>query len=156
MVAVHCYDPYNFCTKPASSGQNSWGHNADPDHSDSAAESYVVSQLYKLRTAYINNNIPCYLGEYGCVNQPTANANAFRAYYLEFFCRAANFAGIPMMIWDNNSKDSGDEAFGYIDHADGSWLNDSEKTVPMMIKACTSTDASYDFQTIWDKSPVVE
>ena len=156
MVAVHCYDPYNFCTKPASSGQNSWGHNADPDHSDSAAESYVVSQLYKLRTAYINNNIPCYLGEYGCVNQPTANANAFRAYYLEFFCRAANYAGIPMMIWDNNSKDSGDEAFGYIDHADGSWLNDSETTVPMMIKACTSTDASYDFQTIWDKSPVVE
>jgi len=154
MVAVHCYDPYNFCLAPEASGVNSWGYNADPDHSVSGSnEEYVINQLYKLRTAYIEKNIPCYLGEYGCVWQLTDRANAFRAYYLEFFCRAANYAGIPMFIWDNNSKDSGDEALGYIDHATGEWLNDSETMVPTMIKACTSTDSSYDFQTIWNKSP---
>lgn len=153
IVAVHCYDPYNFCLAPEASGTNSWGHNADPDHSVSNSnEQYVIDQLWKLRTTYIDKDIPCYLGEYGCVWQTTERANAFRKYYLEFFCRAANLAGIPMFVWDNNSKDSGDEANGYINHADGSWLNDSETTVPMMLKACT--DSNYDwFDKIWNRSP---
>jgi hypothetical protein len=57
-----------------------------------------------------------------------------------------------MFVWDNNSKGAGDEANGYIDHADGSWLNDSETTVPMMLKACT--DSNYDwFDKIWNRSP---
>lgn len=41
-------------------------------------------------------------------------------------------------------------------HADGSWLNDSETMVPTMLKACTSTDASYTFQSIWAKAPAAE
>ena len=153
IVAVHCYDPYNFCLAPEASGTNSWGHNADPDHSVADAnEQYVIDQLWKLRAAYIEKDIPCYLGEYGCVWQTTDRANAFRKYYLEFFCRAASLAGIPMFVWDNNSKGSGDEANGYIDHANGAWLNDGETTVPMMIKACT--DSNYDwFDKIWDRSP---
>ncbi len=152
MVGVHCYDPYNFCLAPESSGVNSWGHTANGTNSE---ETYAIQQLAKLRTAYIENNIPCYLGEYGCVKHTTDLANAYRKYYLEFFCRAAYAAGIPMLIWDNNSKDSGDEANGYIDHADGSWICD-EDLVPMMIKACTSTDSSYWFDTIWNKAPVAE
>ncbi len=151
MVGVHCYDPYNFCLAPETSGDNDWGHTATGDSSE---ETYVIQQLYKLRTAYIEQNIPCYLGEYGCVNHTTEQANAYRNYYLEFFCRAAYMAGIPMFIWDNNSKDAGDEANGYIDHADGSWINDSGTMVPLMLKACTSTDTSYWFDTIWNKAPV--
>ncbi len=152
MVAVHCYDPYNFCTQPYASGDVApmWGHTND---ASGAEELAVINQLYKLRKAYIENNIPCYLGEYGCVWRKTDAENAFRAYYLEFFCRAANLAGIPMFIWDNNTKSQDGESFGYIDHADGSWLNDSETMVPTMIKACTSTDSSYSLQTIWNKAP---
>lgn len=155
MVAVHCYDPYNFCTQPYAGGAEKapmWGHTNDASGADELA---VINQLYKLRKAYIENNIPCYLGEYGCVYRKTDAENAFRAYYLEFFCRAANLAGIPMLIWDNNTKttDSDGESFGYIDHANGAWLNDSETLVPTMIKACTSTDSSYSLQTIWSKAP---
>ena len=153
MVAVHCYDPYNFCTQPYAGGAEKapmWGHTND---ASGAEELAVINQLYKLRKAYIENNIPCYLGEYGCVWRKTDAENAFRAYYLEFFCRAANLAGIPMLIWDNNTKSQDGESFGYIDHADGSWLNDSETMVPTMIKACTSTDSSYSLQTIWNKAP---
>ena len=157
MVGVHCYDPYNFCLAPEASGVNSWGHNADPAHSVSGSnEEYVLKQLYKLRTAFIEKDIPCYLGEYGCVWQTTDEANAFRKYYFEFFCRAAYLAGVPMFVWDNNAKNSGDEASGYIDHTTGGWLNDSETVVPMMIKACTSTDESYWFNTIWNNSPAAE
>jgi endoglucanase len=155
IVAVHCYDPYNFCLAPVKSGTDSWGHNANPLTSVSGAnEDYIINQLFKLYRAYIEKGIPCYLGEYGCVWQTTESANAFRKYYLEFFCRAAYLAGIPMFVWDNNSKDAGDEANGYIDHATGAWLNDSETVVPMMIRACTDTDESYWFPTIWDHSPV--
>ena len=155
MVSAHCYDPYNFCLQPY--GENGealysaeWGHDKD---GEGAEELYVINQLYKLRAAYIENNIPCYLGEYGCVWKKSEKENAYRAYYLEFFCRAANLAGIPMFVWDNNSKESGNEANGYINHETGEWLNDSETMVPTMIKACTSTDASYSLQTIWNKSP---
>ena len=153
MVGAHCYDPYDFCLQPYSDGVTKapmWGH---PHDASGEEELYVINQLYKLRTAYIENNIPCYLGEYGCVWRNTKEENAFRAYYLEFFCRAANLAGIPMFVWDNNSKEAGNEANGYLDHATGEWLNDSETMVPTMIKACTSTDASYTFQTIWNKAP---
>ena len=123
IVAAHCYDPYNFCLAPVASGTDSWGHNANASTSVSGAnEEYVISQLYKLRQAYIEKGIPCYLGEYGCVIQTTANANAFRKYYLEFYCRAAYLAGIPMFVWDNNGKATGgDEENGYIDHANKIW-----------------------------------
>ena len=158
IVAAHCYDPYHFCTAPVASGIDSWGHNANASTSVSGAnEEYVISQLYKLRKAYIEKGIPCYLGEYGCVIHTTANANAFRKYYLEFFCRAAYLAGIPMFVWDNNGKvTGGDEESGYIDHATGAYVGDPE-IVPMMIKACTSTDEdNYWFDKIWSKSPVYE
>ena len=155
IVGVHCYDPYNFCLQPYGDDGSAltaaeWGHAND---GAGAEELYAINQLYKVRTAYIEKNIPCYLGEYGCVWKNTDYENAFRAYYLEFFCRAANLAGIPMFVWDNNAKNAGNEANGYVDHETGEWLNDSETTVPMMIKACTSTDSSYGFSAIWAKSP---
>ena len=160
MVGVHCYDPYAFCLHPmnddGSVAVNSWGHNADPAKSVAGAnEEYVIAQLYKLRTAYIEKGIPCYLGEYGCVIQTTDKANAFRKYYLEFFCRAANLAGLPMFIWDNNVSTGGNESNGYVDHSTGNLIGDAD-LVPMMVKACTSTDNSYFFPTIWNNSPAAE
>lgn len=160
MVSVHCYDPGNFCQKPVNEEDgslycNSWGHNADPEHSNSGAnEEYLINQLYKLRTNYIEKGIPCYIGEYGCVNQTTANANLFRNYYLEFFCRAAQQAGVPMFIWDNNAQNTGNECFGYVNHDDGTFIMDGASLIPMMVRAATSTDSSYDFYTIWNNSPV--
>ncbi len=162
MVGVHCYDPYNFCLNPMNDDNtvveiDSWGHNANPATSVAGAnEEYVITQLLKLRNAYIEKNIPCYLGEYGCVIQTTERANAFRKYYLEFFCRAAYLAGIPMMVWDNNVTTGGNESNGYIDHTSGDFVADGDVIVPMMIKACTSTDESYWFDTIWNNSPAAE
>ena len=140
MVAVHCYDPYAFCLQPINDdgtvAVNSWGRDADPAMSVAGAnEEYIIAQLYKLRTAYIEKGIPCYMGEYGCVNQTTESANAFRKYYLEYFCRSARLAGVPLMLWDNNSKGKGNEACGYVDHATGNWIGDSGTLVPMMIQS---------------------
>ena len=165
MVAVHCYDPYGFCLAPVGADgtetYSSWGHNADPAFSvPDANEEYVIKLLFKLRKKYIEQGIPCYLGEYGCVVHTTDNANAFRKYYLEFFCRAAYMAGLPMLVWDNNSvscgTSSGNECSSFFDHSTGAYVADGAEVVPMMIKACTSTDSSYWFDTIWSKSPTVK
>ena len=184
MVAVHSYDPGGFCQSPYDAKADSlkvytWGHNVKNGYSVSGAnEDYIINLLYQLRTKYIEQGIPCYLGEYGCVyvdpnnvkTQTESNAykkfNAFRKYYFEYFCRSAYLAGIPMMIWDNNVIDNtqqmgGDgkpyisECFGMFDHSTGDYLGDGADVVPMMIKACTS-DSYDDFPAIWDKSPVVE
>lgn len=167
MVGVHCYDPDDFCLAPVDEKAdtlkvNSWGHNAIPGYSvDDKNEEYIINQLYKLRTAYIEKGIPCYLGEYGCVYQTTAPANAYRKYYLEYFCRSAYLAGIPMMVWDNTGNDAlfttgGNEVNYYINHNDGSFVADGADIVPLMIKACTNTDASYWFDAIWTHSPEPE
>ena len=184
MVAVHSYDPGGFCQSPYDAKADSlkvytWGHNVKNGYSVSGAnEDYIINLLYQLRTKYIEQGIPCYLGEYGCVyvdpnnvkTQTESNAykkfNAFRKYYFEYFCRSAYLAGIPMMIWDNNVIDNtqqmgGDgkpyisECFGMFDHSTGDYLGDGADVVPMMIKACTS-DSYDDFPAIWEKSPVVE
>ena len=184
MVAVHSYDPGGFCQSPYDAKADSlkvytWGHNVKNGYSVSGAnEDYIINLLYQLRTKYIEQGIPCYLGEYGCVyvdpnnvkTQTESNAykkfNAFRKYYFEYFCRSAYLAGIPMMIWDNNVIDNtqqmgGDgkpyisECFGMFDHSTGDYLGDGADVVPMMIKACTS-DSYDDFPAIWAKSPVVE
>ena len=156
MVAVHSYDPYFFTLQPyAADGTPTytpeWGHSKD---GVGAEEKAVIDLFAKLRTTYIDNDIPCYLGEYGCVWKLTDYENAYRAYYLEFFCRTAHMAGIPMFVWDNNAKNAGNEANGFIDHSTGAFVNDSETLVPLMIKACTDANSSYTLQTVWDKSPL--
>lgn len=155
MVGAHCYDPYNFTLQPyAEDGtpltSAAWGHSKD---GAGAEELHIINQFAKLRAKYIDNDIPCYLGEYGCVWKNTDYENAYRAYYLEFVCRTAHLAGLPMFVWDNNAKNAGNEANGFIDHTTGEWLNDSESMVPTMIKACTDNNSSYTLQTVWDKSP---
>lgn len=160
MVGVHCYDPYGFCLQPVDEKKgvetyNSWGHNANAKTSVSGSnEQTVMDQLFKLRTAYIEKGIPCYLGEYGCVLHPSDVGQAFRQYYLEFFCRCAYLAGIPMFVWDNNVSTPGNEASGYVNHGSGAFVADGATIVPMMINACTNTDDdNYWFDTIWNKSP---
>ena len=156
MVGAHCYDPYNFTLQPYGEDGSllygaEWGHSKDGVGKEEEA---IINQLGKLRTKYINENIPCYLGEYGCVWKNTDYENAYRAYYLEFFCRVAHMVGLPMFVWDNNAKNAGNEANGFVDHTTGEWLNDSKTMVPLMIKACTDDNSSYTLQTVWDKSPV--
>ena len=58
-----------------------------------------------------------------------------------------------MFVWDNNATTPGNEANGYVNHSTGDFVADGASIVPMMIKACTDTDKSYDFYTIWKNSP---
>lgn len=153
MVSVHCYDPSGYCL-----GQNSsyteWGHTGasgkkDPNHNEES-----LKELFNaLKETYVLNNIPVYIGESGCVNREGTRARAFQKYYLEYFYKVARESGIPAIIWDNGSKGRGEECFGFLNHADGSYINDSKELIDAMRKASYTEDTSYTLETIYNQAP---
>ena len=155
MVSVHFYDPSNFTLTPDNSGGKSeWGHTAAAGKFQPGSnEEHVVETFQKLQEKFISNNIPVYIGEYGCVKHKTNRSNLFRNYYLEYVCRAAYTYGMPLIIWDNNSQGAGNEHHGYFNHNDGTYINGSEPLVQTMIKAATSDDADYTLESIYDRAP---
>ena len=155
MVSVHFYEPTDFTLTPEdSNGKSEWGHTAAAGKFAAGCnEEHVVDVFQKLQKKYVANNIPVYIGEYGCVMHKTTRSNLFRNYYLEYVCRAAHTYNMPLCVWDNNSVGSGNEHHGYFNHNDGTWLNDLESLVQTMIKAATSDDAAYTLESVYEKAP---
>jgi endoglucanase len=157
MVSVHFYDPSAFCLTPVKDGVTEWGHTAaNGKYVIGSNEDHVVDVFQQLQEKFIANNIPVYIGEYGCVLQTTYRSNLFRNYYLEYVCRAAHNYNLPVVIWDNwdgNTKGGGDERHYYINHNDGSFYTGMESLVNTMIKAATSDDKSYTLESIYNNAP---
>ena len=154
MVSVHFYDPDKFTLSPVTSGITEWVHTAASGKCVADAnEEHVIETFQKLQDKFIANNIPVYIGEYGCVMHTTDRSNLFRNYYLEYVCRAAHTYNMPIFIWDNNSTGGGNEHHGYFNHNDGSYLNGLESLVQTMIKAATSTDSNYTLESIYATAP---
>lgn len=147
IVAVHCYDPYNFTLQDPLT--ETWGHGAG----NSYDESNVVKTLNQLYDSFILKNQPCYLGEFGCSIHTSELGEQCRMYYLEYFCRAAHFANLSLMLWDNNVSKGGPESHGYFNHKDGSFVNNSESIIKTMINAAESNDANYTLESIYAKAP---
>ena len=155
MVSVHFYDPNTFTLTPGDSdGKSEWGHTAVAGKYQAGSnEEHVVEIFQALQDKYIANNIPVYIGEYGCVMHTSDRSNVFRSYYLEYVCRAAHTYHMPLCIWDNNVTGGGNEHHGYFNHNDGTYLNNAENLVKTMIKAATSDDSSYTLETIYNNAP---
>jgi endoglucanase len=157
MVSVHFYDPSAFCLTPVKDGVTEWGHTAaNGKYVIGSNEDHVVDVFQQLQEKFIANNIPVYIGEYGCVLQTTYRSNLFRNYYLEYVCRAAHNYNLPVVIWDNwdgNTTGGGDERHYYINHNDGSFYTGMESLVNTMIKAATSDDKSYTLESIYNNAP---
>lgn len=156
MVSVHFYDPDAFTLTPHKEnyGKSEWGHTAASGKFVAGSnEDHVVETFQKLQEKFIANNIPVYIGEYGCVMHKSDRSNLFRNYYLEYVCRAAHTYNMPVVIWDNNSVGGGDEHHGYFNHNDGTYLNNLKSLVQTMIKAATSDDASYTLESVYNNAP---
>ncbi|MGM9757295.1 MAG: cellulase family glycosylhydrolase [Candidatus Cryptobacteroides sp.] len=153
IVSVHFYDPSGYAL-----GQNSayteWGHTGadgkkDPNHS----EKNVIDTFRMLKDKYLDKNIPVYIGECGAVNREDERAKSFQRYWFEFVFKAAREYGLCPIVWDNGARSSGNESFGYIDHADGSFINDSRPVIDIMYKAFNTTDPSYTIKSVYDNAP---
>jgi len=151
MVGVHDYDPYNYTLADPLVRQ--WGHTADPSLSLSDKEEQVVWLFDQLKNAYLDKNIPVYIGEMGCSRHADADY-PYQKYYMEYFCKAAADRLLPMYLWDNGGKGVGPEKHGYIDHGSGAFIDDKAKElVGLMVKAATTKDPAYTLQSVYDSAP---
>lgn len=149
MVAVHTYDPFNFCTEGT---VGRWGHTVTGNDNP---ENNLKNMFAKLKKEFVDKGIPCYFGEFGCETRMNPEDEPFRTYFMEYLCRTSYFSGIPVMLWDNNNNDQGTggggECFWYINHQNGA-LNTPE-LIETMVKAATSTDPNYTIESVYKKAP---
>ena len=151
MVAVHCYEPNDFTLTDKYS---EWGHTASvAKKHPTSDEKTLVAEFDKVVNKWIKKGIPAYIGEFGCVHRSTARSESFRKYYLEYFCKAAADRGIPIIIWDNGSTASGNEANGLLNHGTGAGINGGDEIMRMMSNAYFSTDPAYTLQSVYNGAP---
>lgn len=116
-LSVHYYDPYTFALVAKT---KTWGA-ASPGHDDWGQEDHVVAQLDKLKTKFIDQGLPVFLGEYGATNQ--VGFEEYRRYYVEYVTKAARERGILPAYWDNGGRNDGGESFALFDRASGEVLH---------------------------------
>ena len=149
LVAVHCYDPYEY-TLECKYGE--WGLTAKNNPAP-AGEEEIVAVLAKLKAKYIDKGIPVYFGETGCSNRSTDREKEFRNYYLEFFCRACRNYGIAPFFWDNGYESAGRESGSVINHSTGEYSADGKAAVEAMRRAVFDKTASYTLRSVYDNAP---
>lgn len=152
MVAVHTYAPFEFCTEGK---VQQWGHTATEAGAAKNGEADIRSFFDKLKKEFIDKNIPIYVGEFGCETRANEADEKYRTYFMEYLCRASYFAGVPVMLWDNNNNSQGTggggECFWYVNHTTGA-INTPE-LLKKMVGAATSTTATYTLESIYANAP---
>ncbi len=149
MVAVHCYDPYDYAI---ACKFNEWGHTGK-DLAEWGEEGSIDWTVKYLKERFVDQNIPLYFGEYGSVHRDTERREKFRLYYMEYVTKAVSDAGFGAIFWDNGSTKSGEEAFGVINHGTGDYINNGKDVIDVMRKAYYNTDPNYTLQSIYNTAP---
>ena len=152
LVGVHDYDPYKYTLEAQ---YNAWGHLAtSSDNAPSENESQITSTFSKLKSAFIDKGYGVYIGEIGCVHRDNDRAEAFRKYYLEYVCKAAQTYGIAPIYWDNGSTGAGRECSGLLDHGTGDFINNGKDIIDIMVNAIENTDANYTLESIYNNTVI--
>lgn len=152
MVAVHCYDPYEYCLQ---ADYSEWGHTgAAGKKAGWGDEDNLVSVFKKLYDKYVSKGIPVYMGEMGCVNRATEREQAFQQYYLEYYAKVARTYGIVPYLWDNGAKGSGTEKHAFIDHGNGTFCSDASRSAILaFMKGMFTEDSGYTLDTVYAGAP---
>ena len=87
------------------------------------------------------------------MNRVDERAKSFQQYWFEFVFKAAKEYGLCPVVWDNGAKSTGNESFGYIDHSNGDYINDSKPVIDVMKKAFDTADQAYTLRSVYDNSP---
>ena len=154
ILAVHFYDPSEFTIGTAQ--YSDWGHTGDASKKASGGdEDHVRSVFGKLCTKYVSNNIPVYIGEFGCSMRSKSDTRAwkFYLYYMEYVVKAAKTYGLPCFLWDNGGESSGQEQHGYIHHGTGNYIGNSKEVVDVMKKAWFTDAEGYTLETVYNSAP---
>ncbi len=121
MVEIHYYSPWDFCGA-TEDYKTQWGEGYT-DVSTWGQEDYLISEFEKMKTKYVDNNIPVVMGEYGALLRTSLQGVAYtnhvesRNYFLKTVTATAKEDGIIPFIWDNGT--TGDNGFGLFDRDTG-------------------------------------
>lgn len=152
MVSVHYYAPTDYTLEAKFT---EWGHTGTAGKKETWGDEDAVRDVFgKLKTKFVDANIPVYIGETGNVNRNDARADSFRRYYLEYVFKAAKEYGMTAILWDNNAANYGRECHGTFDHNDGKFVNEyAEGVVTTIANAVNNEDASYTLQSVYNNAP---
>jgi len=149
LVAVHCYDPNTFAIEAQ---KTEWGHTGK-DKESWGNEDDIKNAFNKMKTNFVDKNIPVYIGEMGCVHFATERSESFRKYYLEYVCKAARTYGLAPIYWDNGATGTGRENFGLLNHGTGAYINNGEEIIATMVKGYFTDSADYTLESVYNNAP---
>lgn len=138
MVEVHYYDPYTFATDGNETDQwgSKYGGATDVGDDSWAQEDYLVKQLKKMKTAFVDKGIPVVIGEFGAPAKKNPDNEKYRTYYLQYVVKYAVEYGFVPVYWDNGTSyklfDRGTYAVVYPDIVNGMMAAlESGYTIPL-------------------------
>ncbi len=130
MAEVHFYDPFDFALDGTST-KYLWGASfaGNVNASTWGQEAWVTQQFAKMKTKFVDQNIPIILGEYAAILRTSLTVAAFtnhvtaRNNFLHYVTKAALDNGFVPVYWDagatgNNSSGLFDRATGQQVHSD--------------------------------------
>lgn len=131
MAEIHYYDPSDYCilTEDASwaTMKYYWGKEAGYDQygaiSSWGQEDWARTQFAKLKTNFIDKNIPVIMGEFGNMYREIADASKqahvtdSRNYYLKYITSQAIANGVVPVYWDNGT--TGNNGSGLFNRSTG-------------------------------------
>lgn len=106
IVEAHYYDPYEFTIKTDDGFNTQWGEGYT-DVTSWGQEDHLEAQFEKLKTKYIDNNIPVIIGEYSAMlrgdmtDELQAKHEESRNYYHQKVNEIAKSKEIITFYWDN-------------------------------------------------------
>lgn len=140
MMEVHFYDPYDFALQESGIFKTEWGAGfVGGNVSDWGQEEWVNTAFGKMKSKFVDQNIPVIMGEYGAVLRANLTGDALtrhiqaRNYYLEYVTRAALTNGIIPVYWDNGHY--GNNGFALFNRADGSVVD--AEALQALVKGAT-------------------
>ncbi|MDE6269396.1 MAG: cellulase family glycosylhydrolase [Muribaculaceae bacterium] len=152
LVAVHYYDPNEFTL---TAKFTEWGHTGSASKKATYGDENDVKNTFeRLANKFTKAGTGLYIGEFGCTTRSAARDELFRLYYLEYVAKAGHDKGFGMILWDNGSRATGNEAHGYFDHATGAFMSTkAQKAIEAMVKAYSDADPSYTLDTVYNTAP---
>lgn len=154
ILAVHFYDPSDYTIGDAQ--YSDWGHTGSPGKKANGGDEDHVKQVFgNLYSKYVANNVPVYIGEFGCSMRAKSDSRAwaFYKYYMEYVVKAAKTYGLPCFLWDNGTEGSGQEQHGYIHHGTGMPIGNSKEVIGVMTKAWFTDAEGYTLETVYNSAP---
>jgi endoglucanase len=149
MMAVHCYDPYDY-TLPATKSE--WGHTANASNKVPGDNEADLEKVFKkLNSNFIAKGIPVYMGEFGCVNRAGAREQAFQQYYFRYYAKLARMYGVPSIVWDNGARGAGNEKHAFLDHGTGDYCSPEAKAA--MQALIGSYNSTLTLEEVYNSAP---